>query len=369
MRLSHAAKRQIRQAYRRSVPYWIRAPLSKARMENQYDVYRRVVPWPFRRLRGAEIYANPYDSHVARMFTTLLSGDTPVFVGRIGGSDWEAVKGFWANPRLYEDPLAREVAVRRVSEFNGYFDFAGDHSNFIRYLECLTECYERADCLLYAGQHLTNQFGHNVFYKDELPLLRHVCQGKSLINYLFMEDVRPFLDTFRVWGEGRRILIVSPFSRTIEIQNRRRNELIVDYKYPDFELLTYQTPVTYNTGDGTKNRLQVSVQNWHEQCELMAQDISRLDFDIAWLSCASYGMYLGDFIRNEMHGKAVYIGGILNVLFNIYGQRYDASYYNRFIRPETRIEALENADMDRLSGGRLYPNEALRAYFGKKPPE
>lgn len=332
-----------------------------------YQVYRRLVPWPLLRLRDVDIRSNPCDPSIAELFTHLLTRQDPVFIGRIGGSDWDAVRSYFDDPRVYEDPSLYEAATQRVRELNGYFDFADDYSNFIDYLEGLASFYKRADCLLYCNEGLITKFRYNVFQKKDMRLLRHVCPGKTLIDYTFIEAVTPFLSTFKTWGEGKRVLIVSPFSRSLQFQYARRNELLVDYEFPEFELVTYNSPVTYNSVDDTGDTLRVSSSNWHEQCQRMADEISALDFDIAWLSCASYGMFLGDFIRNKLGRKAIYTGGILNVLFNIYGQRYDASL-EVLTRPETRIDALENEDVMSLRGGRGHANEALRAYFGHRAP-
>ena len=48
----------------------------------------------------------------------------------------------------------------------------------------------------------------------------------------------------------------------------------------------------------------------------MYDDISKIDFDIAFLSCGMYSIILGDLIKNKLKKKAIYIGGMLNVIFN-----------------------------------------------------
>ena len=39
-----------------------------------------------------------------------------------------------------------------------------------------------------------------------MKVLNSVCRGKTLIDYTFMESVTPFLASFKVWGEGKRVL-------------------------------------------------------------------------------------------------------------------------------------------------------------------
>ena len=78
-------------------------------------------------------------------------------------------------------------------------------------------------------------------------------------------------------------------------------------------------------------------------------------------------MYLGDFIRNSLGKKALYLGGMLKPMFNIYGQRYDYAYLNDLMNLECQIDALENQDYEHLQGGRSRQSEALQAYFGIRP--
>ena len=54
----------------------------------------------------------------------------------------------------------------------------------------------------------------------------------------------------------------------------------------------------------------------------MFDDIKKIDFDIAFLSCGCYANELGYRIKNQLNKKAIYLGGGLNLLFNIYGKRY-----------------------------------------------
>lgn len=331
-----------------------------------YWLYRHVVPWPLFRLRDVEILSDGYDPALVDTFTSIITRPEPTFIGRIGGSDFDIATQYVDRKSRYDDPGQLGAAIRRVRELNGYFDFAEEPSNFFRYLDTLVDAYRASDALLYCNEGLITKFRYNVFEKRDMRLLSTVCRGKQLIDYTFVEAVRPFLASFSNWGEGKRILIVSPFSRSLEYQNARRDELLIDYRFPEFELLTYNTPVTYNSDGDNARSMGLHTRNWHEQCELMANEIASLDFDIAWFSCASYGMYLGQFVRNELGRSSVYMGGILNVLFNIYGQRYDTPYFNSLVNPETQIDAFENEDVASLKGGRANANESLGAYFGRR---
>lgn len=57
----------------------------------------------------------------------------------------------------------------------------------------------------------------------------------------------------------------------------------------------------------------------------MCDDIKKLDFDVALLSCGGYGNHLSYFIYKEMNKSALYIGGGLQIWFGIMGKRWETS--------------------------------------------
>ncbi len=66
-----------------------------------------------------------------------------------------------------------------------------------------------------------------------------------------------------------------------------------------------------------------------------------------------------------MNKKAIYIGGMMNVFFNIYGKRYENHpEYINFKNIEYEIIALEKAEKcDILFGGKKTKSKSLLAYF------
>ena len=280
----------------------------------------------------------------------------PFFLGRFGGNDFLSV-------RTYKQYGRNANYTRHISEcknFCGYFDKDNSIENFYKYLETLYDCYKISDC--FTNPCLTIPYTHEMESSFALDFLKDICENKPVIKYDYIEAIYPFLNDFKVFAEGKRVLIVSPFSETIKFQYKRKDQLVRNYEYPNFELITYNTPITYNSDN---DRLDcVQTRNWNEQAELMANDISILDFDIALLSCSSYAMYLGRHIYKNMHKQAIYIGGVMNVFFNIKGERYDGSeFYKRIMVHETSIESFEKSLYKDVKGGRAIKSEAFRAYF------
>lgn len=268
-----------------------------------------------------------------------------------------------------------------VAEFNGYFDKTTNNEirlqNFLKYLDKMYNCYINSSAYTNAGRVTETSFPDPSKNFKGVPLLNNfiksICRDKSLIHYYYIEGVHSttggdFMKDFKIFAENKKVLIISPFSESIKYQTKpdRINNLINGYTFPNCTFLTYDTPITYNSyKDNSSDDIlnQVTTNNWLEQCEKMEEEISKIDFDVALLSCASYACCLGSFISTKMNKKAIYIGGVLNVIFNIYGKRYTNEYYNNINNLSYRIKSLETKKYENATGGKLKKNEAFNAYF------
>ena len=303
-------------------------------------------------------------------FTNCMTQSTPLFFARVGGSDFETVRDYYYNKNLIDDEQWYNNASLRVKKFNGYFDFENKKENFQKYLEDMILFYKNsnaASLCFYAG-------ACNLPIREiDRDFLNYVLEGKTCLNYGFIEELTPFLKSFKNWGDGLKILIISPLSKSIEHQNQFRDNFFKDYRYPNFQLLTYDSKITYSDHPmDNKHTLNVETSNWHEECQRIAEDIRHIDFDVAFLSCASYSMFLGNFIRDVLGKKSLYFGGIVNAYFNIYGGRYASmeKFHNIFsaagLNLEHRIDPLELEDIHKINSGRGKTTESLNAYFGSK---
>lgn len=303
-------------------------------------------------------------------FVDIMNSDTPIFVNRIGGSDFEAVCQYFNNKSAIEDDNWYNHQVQRVRDLNGYFDENNSKEVFTDYLEIMISSYLESDVISYAGK-ISNQFAKikdmraRDFKSQPGPLIRAMAEGKYCIHWnSFFEDTKPFLETFKIWGEGKKILIISPLDKSVRHQYLNKNNLFYDYQFPEFDLITYKTSITYSLGSDNKETLGVQTSNWVEESKKMCEEISKLDFDIALLSCGSYAMPLGHFIKSKLFKKSIYIGGPLNLYFNIYGERYKDRYSDLGINLNYQIDAFENSEIEKMQGGKNYYGESLNAYFG-----
>ena len=117
----------------------------------------------------------------------------------------------------------------------------------------------------------------------------------------------------------KKVLIINPFVESFKRQMDRgftffnTTEQSKQIFLPGQEFVYYRS---YNTLAG--NRLH---KNWFETFSIMCKDIKALDFDIALLGCGGYGLPLCNFI-NKMGKSAIYIGGALQLLFGVSGNRW-----------------------------------------------
>ena len=132
--------------------------------------------------------------------------------------------------------------------------------------------------------------------------------------------------------KGKKVLVIHPFSDTIKLQYDKR-EVLFDNKdiLPEFELITYKSIQSIGN--------QGPHKNWIESLNIMKDDISKIEFDIALIGCGAYGMPLGAHIKTLLNKQAIYIGGGLQLLFGVKGNRWDnhdviSKLYNEYwVRP------------------------------------
>lgn len=133
-------------------------------------------------------------------------------------------------------------------------------------------------------------------------------------------DLEPFWNA-RHWTQclkGKKVLVVHSMPDTIQAQYAKRATLFkTPDMLPDFKLIPYRS---VNSAMGLKTEFP----DWFAALEKMKCDIAQLDFDIALLGCGAYGMNLGAFIKHDLGRSAMHIGGMLQLLFGIRGQRWDA---------------------------------------------
>lgn len=138
---------------------------------------------------------------------------------------------------------------------------------------------------------------------------------------------------------GKRVLVVHPFSASIQKQYLKRRQLFSNPEFlPDFDLITLKTPYTFN-GPGVA--LVPQDQNWFDALENMFKQIRTTSFDVAIIGAGAYGLPLGEFAK-RLGSTAIHLGGATQLLFGIWGRRWDSSPSHRGLRNANWVRPAED---------------------------
>lgn len=308
-----------------------------------------------------------------------LESIEPCFLARIGGSDTDLIAEYAQCLEDDNDGEAARVAasgIERVAQFNGYYDISKSVDNAVLFCQTLILNYRSCRDLFVGGTPWVSTYfpgSINKIHHRAVSESRELSLFRFSQFYLRSDNIvrlypRPFAERillgkntlFQVMSKslcGKRVLVISPFSDSTKANFKNRRNFIKDFDYPEFELLCFDTPVTYA---GIPERL-FPHHNWHQTLRALIVELETFEFDIALLSCGSYAMPLGCHIRDNLKRKAIYGGGVMQLFFGIMGRRYNDPYFLDQINCEAFITPLER---DRYLDMMPTTDDALREAFG-----
>lgn len=116
--------------------------------------------------------------------------------------------------------------------------------------------------------------------------------------------------------KGKRILIISPFKETILEQIQIRSYLYDNIDlFPQCTFLVLKPPMTQ--GDESSTEFDDELSNFYIKLDEIKEK-----YDVALLSCGGYGNIISNHIYEKHHKSAIYVGGVLQMYFGIYGTRW-----------------------------------------------
>lgn len=117
--------------------------------------------------------------------------------------------------------------------------------------------------------------------------------------------------------EGKRVLVVHPFAETIKAQYEKRKFLFQKQDVlPEFKQIEVIKAVQSIGGESH------GFKDWFEALEYMKAEIDKHDYDVCLIGCGAYGFPLAAHVK-RMGKQAVHMGGSLQLLFGIMGNRWD----------------------------------------------
>ncbi len=118
--------------------------------------------------------------------------------------------------------------------------------------------------------------------------------------------------------EGRKLLVVHPFSELIEQQYERREQLFsrADMLPRLASLQCVKAVQSYGSDSGS-----CGYADWFEALASMERQMDAADYDVCILGCGAYGFPLAAHAKRQGR-QAIHLGGVSQLLFGITGSRW-----------------------------------------------
>ena len=166
----------------------------------------------------------------------------------------------------------------------------------------------------------------------EKKAIRAFCRNPRLMPSRSLEPYY-FNEPWSGALSGKRVLVVHPFTESIQAQLSRREALWQGKNVlPEFGSVSYLKTVQSNAGAET------GFSNWFRALEHMKDQMKNADFDVAIIGAGAYGFPLAAHAK-IMGKQAIQMSGATQILFGIKGKRWDhhpviSKFYNdAWIRP------------------------------------
>lgn len=251
------------------------------------------------------------EEEASRMICSLLEDNKPCMIARYGATEILCVTNYLGiknRSNLWQYITGKkpewwwtDIVKRNMFQWSGFYPTTPEC--LTRFSEMMLEDTKQLDLLGCWDQ-------HESLYEDQL-------QGVKRVHLRLLE---PFWSS-TPWThclKGKKVLVVHPFAEVIEKQYKNRNNIFPNGLLPDFTLYTIKAVQSLG---GNNN-----FNDWFEALQYMKDKIDTFDYDICIIGCGAYGFPLAAHVKRKGK-KAFHIGGVLQLLFGIRGNRWENPNY------------------------------------------
>lgn len=253
----------------------------------------------------------PLKEYANDLIYNLLITEEPVMIGRFGSTELQCLINYLGvkYPEKYKSPYEfikgktppwwwESIKIDQMYHFSGFFP---KNTNLIEeFCELMISDMKELDVL-------------GSWMKEESFFTKELIYTKKVV----LEDIEPFFCN-NPWTkalENKKVLVVHPFSETIQNQYKNKNKIFSNNFLPHFDLITIKA-VQSLAGEKTE------FKDWFEALEHLKSEIDKVDYDICLIGAGAYGFPLAAHVK-RMGKKAVHLGGVTQLLFGIKGKRWD----------------------------------------------
>lgn len=260
---------------------------------------------PRARLAGRKIHAG-VDAH--EKITQVLDSGKPGMIARLGTTE-SAIVEYYIKNQVDGTCSFPDALSRAILTLSGFFPAQDDL--LCRFAQ--ESLANLGDADLMGVRVKPSDWG---FWPLEKHLVGRYAPQSGLIR---LAELMPIGDSDS-WTrslEGKRVLVIHPFSQTIEKQYAHRTKLFHDPNFlPEFDLQVMTA--VQSVGENSQT---LEHSTWFEALDHMKAELSNRSFDVALIGAGAYGLFLAAECK-KMGAIGVHIGGALQLLFGIKGDRW-----------------------------------------------
>ncbi len=244
-----------------------------------------------------------------------LSKDTPCMIARFGANEQRIVANYLSIASKKRSIFAAVIGRRPFwwwnkmvrKEFNSNAGFFPDNALCLeKYSKRMIEDTKSLDVLL-------------TWFGWELLLLK----DNPSVKMVGLQEAEPWWQSnpWTRYLKGKKVLVVHPYSELIERQYKNRDELFSNKNVlPDFEIITLKA--VQSIGGKAEG-----FESWFDALKWMEDEMDKIDYDVALIGCGAYGFCLAAHAKRRGK-KSVHLGGVLQLLFGIKGNRWEDKNYH-----------------------------------------
>jgi hypothetical protein len=265
-----------------------------------------------------KIQENEFESD--KLISNAILSNRPSLIGRLGGTEarilscyLDIVKG-----KSLLDPVSTFYSAltfhRRISQLNiGAGFYPKSVGRIMEFASQYVELLSETDIL--------GAWGATFTWPE------HLLVTKTDVKFVPLVTTSPWVDSYPSRGidtvpwsgalQGKKVLIVSTFSRSFSNQFLKMNEVFENKHYHNFEPIFLNAPMTQG---GLKDG-----KSWFYHLEKTKNEMEKISFDVALISAGAYSYPLAGFAKSL--GKVgVHSGGELQLFFGVLGHRWEKYY-------------------------------------------
>lgn len=161
------------------------------------------------------------------------------------------------------------------------------------------------------------------FLEGEQEFVERNVPRASLIRLLHLEPYASDLEPWSTQLAGKRVVVVSPFARSIENQYARRTEVwrARPEILPGFKLRTVRAPLS-------DYLVKSPFPDWFAALDALKRELAAEPFDVAIIGAGAFSIPLAVEAK-RLGGIGIHLGGATQLLFGILGGRWEGSDYLR----------------------------------------